>query len=284
MRANAVMLGLVLGVAGWLAAPTAADAAPMAPAKDAFAAARTEVEHVGNRAARAHKARPARATLRKASRSAMMQRFKKSAEKAHVARKGHLERFARHHGQKTAEVHKRDHRSDKTGERRHIEKPIDPQKHYRRQVGDWSRHDASHEGKRHHAHNEHGKDAWKDHFRRKKDKDGKDSKDGEDRKKTKVSYLGSIDHKRSHDGNDDYDNDYDNGYRNRGDRYYSGRGVYVDDNNNDDDDNGENGDREEKKADNTTYRDCEKGRDCDVKMKWIRVPVKEEKEDEVPLK
>lgn len=274
MRAKAVMLGLVLGVAGWLGTASTADAAPMVPAKDALINA-PAVVHVGNRAARAHKARAPRATMRKTSRTAA-HRSHKTAERAKLARKGHLQRFARHTAPKTAEVHKREHSKK-------VDHPINPQTHYTRQVGDWSRHHSSHETnkakRQHHAHKDHGKDAWKDHFRRKKDKDGKD---GEDGKKTKVTHLGSIDHKGSHDGNDDNDNEYDNGHHNRGDRYYSGRGVYVDDNNNNDEEDNE--EREEKKAENTTYRDCEKGRDCEVKMKWIRVPVTEEKEEEVPLK
>lgn len=274
MRVKAVMLGLVLGAAGW-AATGAVNAAPMAPAK-AFLAINSDVEVVAKRSAKAHKARPARTVARKASRAVMAHRAHKSAEPSRIARKGHLERHARHQGPKTAEVHKREHRADiRKGERHtRIDKhPVDPNRHYRREVGDWSRQ---------HAHKD-----WKDHMRRhhKDGKDRKDRNDVDDGKKTKVTYLGSIDHDKSNDnGDDDYDND--NGYdrKKKHDRYYSGRGVSVDNDNGDQDeeDKSENGDKEEKTAQENGYRNCEKGRDCDVKMKWIRVPVKEE--EEVPLK
>jgi hypothetical protein len=311
MRAKAAMFGLVLGAVGWLGTGSVVVGAPMAPAKQVLAI-KTEVEHVGNHTARAHKALPARAMVRKASRAALAHRLKKAVERTRQARKGHLERFARHNGPRAANLNKSERQAHlKKGDRRaHFSRderraqvdrrPVDLNKHHKREVGDWSRHHTNHETRhqanterRHHVHKDQTKDTWKDHFRRKKDKDGNDARHSQDGKKTRVTYLGSIDHdKKSHDGEDRYDYEYDNdnGYdrRKKRDRYYFGRGVYVDDSNNnnndEEDENSESGDKEEKTAEDNGYRNCEKGRDCDVKMKWIRVPVQKKEVEEVPLK
>lgn len=152
------------------------------------------------------------------------------------------EPVAKHLGPIHGEIRKSDHRVH------FAKKPIEPKKHYKRVVADLSKHHAHHDAK----------EVSKDHFRRKK-------VGGKDDKGPRVTYLGSIHKFRDH-GED---------HHKKFGRYYIGGGVYIDYRSEIDEDSSEHEVSEPATADT-----CPPGRACDVKLKWIRVPLKEE----APLK